>query len=991
MFVHLHSCFSLRYGTIRPERLVQLLEENGYTMAALADYHSTFALFDFIRAGRKAGLHTVAGISFRQTAGPVFHALAHHRKGFAQLAAYLSQTEASCSDPLWSDLAAMEGVSLVLPLAFFLRLDKEERQLILNNEQLMLGVRPEDLPGLGPALRPLLRQRGLISYPVVFEGEEGYQLHRLLRAIDQNTLLSKLENDSVAPAYASMPSAESLMKLYAAFPELIYNTQSLLLRCTTLDWDLDSPKNRKSFTGNARDDADLLYKLAAEGGRRRYGLRFREVERRLAAELKVIVELGFSAYFLITCDMVRYAQSRGFRHVGRGSGANSLVAYCLQITDVDPLELDLYFERFINPYRSSPPDFDIDFSWKERDEVLDYLFKRYGSHHTALLATVSTFRGRSTIRELAKVFGLPKEEIDQLIRRNAPLPGDRIGQLIYRYAAMLDGLPNHLSIHAGGVIITEEPLSTYAACMLPPKGFPTVMMDMFVAEENGYFKYDVLSQRGLGHLSDAVQMIRENRGREVDLSQTETFKSDKQINDLLEQGDTIGCFYIESPAMRQLLRKLRCRDYLTLVAASSIIRPGVAGSGMMGEYIRRHHHPGSYSYLHPRLEELLRETHGVMVYQEDVIKVAHHFAGLDLGEADVLRRAMSGKFRSADGFAMIRNKFFAHCRARGYAEETTTELWRQMESFSGYSFSKAHSASFAVESYQSLFLRTYFPLEFMTAVLNNFGGFYSSELYFHEARRMGAVIEPPCLNRSLLLNRLKGNTIFAGFVHVDQLERAFVEQFLAERLTGGPYLGLADFCARLSPRPEQLQLLIRSGAFRFTGRSKKHLYWETGLMKQAVATAPKRQAALFASEDENWALPEFRDEEVEDYYDQLELLGFPLGDPFILLDREKAGSSLRPSAELFGKPAQQISIAAYYVASKHVRTLKGEHMQFGTFLDVAGRLFDTVHFPDSIRQYPMQGRGFYLLQGKLSEEYGVFTLEVSRMSKMAVLGDPRYV
>ncbi len=281
----------------------------------------------------------------------------------------------------------------------------------------------------------------------------------------------------------------------------------------------------------------------------------------LNKELRIIDEMGFTAYFLITWDMIRYAQSRGFYHVGRGSGANSLVAYCLQITEVDPIELELYFERFLNPHRSSPPDFDIDFSYRDRDEMIDYMLKRYGKQHVALLGMYPTFQYNSIIRELGKVFGLPKAEIDQLgLKKTIE---DKIHRIILQYGKLLQNFPSAMSIHPGGILISEEPIAAYSAVHLPPKGFPTTMQDMFVAENIGLHKLDVLSQRGLGHIKECIQLVKQNRRIDIDIHDTCKFKKDPLIKEQLRTGNTIGCFYIESPAMRQLIKKLHCDNYET--------------------------------------------------------------------------------------------------------------------------------------------------------------------------------------------------------------------------------------------------------------------------------------------------------------------------------------------------------------------------------------------------------------------------------------------
>ncbi|MEZ5001339.1 MAG: hypothetical protein R2727_12235, partial [Bacteroidales bacterium] len=323
------------------------------------------------------------------------------------------------------------------------------------------------------------------------------------------------------------------------------------------------------------------------------------------------------------------------------------------------------------------------------------------------------------------VYGLPKEEIDELIANPASeATSNPITDTIFGIGNRIADFPNMRSIHAGGILVSEEPVTCYTALDMPPKGFPTTQWDMYVAEELGFEKLDILSQRGIGHIRESAEIIRENRGIDVDVHAVHRFVKDPKVREHLSSGETKGCFYIESPAMRGLLRKLRCSDYPTLVAASSVIRPGVARSGMMKQYISRFHNPDGFEYIHPVMKEQLSETFGVMVYQEDVLKICHHFAGLDLSDADTLRRAMSGKYRSKEEIRKITGRFFENCRKKGYPEDITAEVWRQIESFAGYSFSKAHSASYAVESYQSLYLKAHFPLEFIVAVINNFGGFY---------------------------------------------------------------------------------------------------------------------------------------------------------------------------------------------------------------------------------------------------------------------------
>ena len=823
--------------------------------------------------------------------------------------------------------------------------------------------------------------------PVTFLDETGFKTHKLLRCIDLNIVLGKLDAKYCAKGSEQFYTTEQLEQIFEPYPQILENTRRLVDSCeiTMHDTPLN---NRQTFTGSRAGDMKLLRKLAINGCKRRYGERNRKALERTEKELLVIDRLGFAAYFLITWDIIRYAQTAGYHHVGRGSGANSIVAYNCYITDVDPMDLDLYFERFINPHRTSPPDFDIDFSWDERDDVTDYIFKRYGKDHTALLATYSTFKGKSIIRELGKVLGLPKADIDIIV--NEPHATEKhhpFGKHIFKYGKLIEGFPNHLSIHAGGILISEEPLNYHTALQMMPKGFAVTHFDMYGAEDLNLHKYDILSQRGLGHIKDAVTLIARNQGRAVDVHDVEGIKQDLRVKQQLKSGKCIGCFYIESPAMRGLLTKLRCDNYTSLVAASSIIRPGVAKSGMMREYINRFHHPESFTYIHPIFEEHLGETYGVMVYQEDVMKIVHHFAGLDLDESDVLRRIMSGKKKSSDTFYELESKYFRNCKARGYPDALTLEVWRQVESFSGYSFCKAHSASFAVESFQSLYLKTYFPKEFMVAVINNFGGFYSTEFYVHEARMCGAKIEAPCVNNSTHLTNIYGDDIYIGFIHISSLEKKVAIQIINERQDRGDYLGLEDFVSRLDVKKDQLELLIRIGAFRFTEKNKYELMWE----KNAVHNPQLKHngtGQLFGIEAEDYDLPVLEETDYEQAFDEMELLGFPLCSPFKLLQTDFRGEV--QSLQLKNYIGRSVRMVGYLVTRKNVMTSNRKLMNFGTWLDTEGHYFDSTHFPPSLARYPFRGKGCYLLTGKVVEDFEFPSIEVTKMERLPYVMDERY-
>jgi DNA polymerase-3 subunit alpha len=981
MYLNIHSWYSFKYGTLSPEKIFETCRECGVRKIILTEINNTTSYVEMLRIAaehkNEYTLEIALGMEFRQDHQLRFVALAKNNQGFEEINRYRSHLNNE-SLPVPLRAPQFDNVFVIYPYSSGSDID-----ILRDNE--FLGIRSSQLTKfrLSPAPR---QEKMVIFHPVTFRDKRTHNIHRLLRSIDHNTLLSKLAPHQQAHTDETMIPENDLEKLFEAFPVIVQNTKRIISECT-FEATLGADKNKRSIFGTEEHDWTFLKQKAEEGFAKRYDAMDPIAHERLKRELDVIRIKDFCSYYLIAYDLVKFADSRGFDHVGRGSGANSLVAYCLGITDVDPLELDLYFERFLNTERTSPPDFDLDFSWRDRDAIYEYIFQRYTTTYACLLGTHVTLQKRSVLRELGKVFGLPKDEIDSIVEfPEEHRKRDEITELVFRYADYMKEMPSNLSIHAGGVLISEQPIYSYTSTDLPQKGYPVAHLDMHMAEDIGLHKLDVLSQRGLGHIKETVALVKFNKGEEVDVYRFNDFKKDEKVRDLLRSSRAMGCFYVESPAMRMLLGKLRCEDYLTLVAASSIIRPGVASSGMMRAYIERFHavrNGKQYESVHPMMDELMKETYGVMVYQEDVIKVAHHFAGLTLTEADVLRRGMSGKYRSRKEFERVREQFFHNCKARGYTQVVTDRVWYEIESFAGYSFAKGHSASYAVESYQSLFLKAYYPLEFMVGVINNFGGFYQTEFYFHEARMSGATIEPPCVNRSAYHTSIDGSTIYMGFIHLKSLESKVAQEIDIERTRNGPYTTLNNFLRRIELGLEQVRILIRVGAFRFTGKNKQKLLWEAMLYYSEAKVRKPSTADLFDTEPKEYPLPHFEINPIEAAFDEIELIGFPLGDPFQLLPDKNYGDT--GARELESKLKRNVSITGYLVTTKDTRTRGGHLMHFGTFLDCNGEVFDTVHFPNLVKKYPFRGRGFYAIKGKVVEDFGICVIEVAEMEKVPMV------
>ncbi len=977
MLLNCHTYYSFCYGTFSKEELLDAVLQNGYSSFVLSDINNTSACIDMAREAGDRGLKPILGIDFRNGVRQQYVGIAINNEGFRELNEHLSyhlhnNIAFDCEAP------AFNNAYIIYPSNGY------KDWALRANE--FVGISVKDVSRLAFLQVKKYLNKLVALQPVSFGDKRQLNTHRLLRAIDKNMLLSKLSVDEQGNLEEVMLTRNEMMAAYAEYPMIISNTEGILNDCRIeFVYGKFSNKNLKHYTGSASGDVAKLRSECEVGLKYRYRETSKMVLDRVEKELRIIEQMDYSAYFLINWDIITYAQHKNYYWVGRGSGANSMVAYLLRITDVDPIELDLYFERFINPARTNPPDFDIDFNWTDRDDITQYIFDRFGHHRTALVGAYNTFQKDAVVRELGKVFGLPAEEIEKLQRVDKYPNVDELGKLVLRYSKLIQGFPSHLSVHSSGILISEEPVSCYCATIMPPKGYPTAQFSMLEAEDIGLYKFDILSQRGLGKIKDAIQIIKENKNKEIDIHDIKKFKNDEKVKELLREGRTIGCFYVESPAMRMLMAKLHADDYLRLVAASSIIRPGVAKSGMMREYILRYRDAERQKKAEEELPELyniLRETYGVMVYQEDVIKVAHLFAGLTLTEADYLRRGMSWKFKQRNEFNLVREKFFANCREKKHSEKGILDIWNQIESFANFAFSKGHSASYAVESYQALYLKAHYPLEYMVATLNNGGGFYRKELYIHEARMNGGRIHAPCLNNSDLISVIKGNDIYLGLGLINEQNADIVVTAYKEREKNGEYIDVSDFIKRVPVSLEDMRLLIRVGAFNSINKNKKELLWEIySLINPQKEKETSKE--LFEVQTPKWQLPELTSNRFDDAFDEIELLGFSLGSPIDIL-KDKSPVTLT-AKELNNHINETVSIVGYLVNVKNTSTSKGERMCFGTFTDTEGRWIDTVHFPPTIKNYPFVGPGCYLLKGKVTVEFDFMSIEISEMHRLSTV------
>ncbi len=880
-FVHLHahSCYSLMRGVPFPEELVLAARRAGYDRLAVTDTDGLYGLLWFLEAARAHGLRPLVGVELTDprapgpagpcgvmpggagtagAAGDVGRAravvLARDEAGYRALCRLVT---ARHMDPRFRLADALAGLS------------GREAYVLTDAEGLLvrLAGRPHVFAELLPGrpnwrLMRLAARLGLRTVATTGAHHlhpEQRELHRLLRAIAGNRTLADLDARFLAPPAWTLAGPDEVRRLFSFAPEAVAATVEIADGCRS-DWSFTQVL-WPAFEDRAPDDSfALLRRRCREGIGRRYGdadagLSAR-IEARLAHELDVIRCKRFADMFLVVADIV----GRTGLTCGRGSAAASLVGYLLGITHVDPIRHDLYFERFLSPDRRDPPDIDVDFAWDERDEVLDYVFRRYGRERTAMIANHVCFRGRAALREVAKVHGLPDGEIGSVTKRLRGLWGwhardlsetirthpmfrglrlDEPWPRIVRLAQLLEGRPRHLSVHCGGVVVAPRRLADHAPCQTAPKGVPIVQWEKDQAEEAGLVKIDLLGNRSLAVIRDALRDVNERHGLDLRYESLDPLR-DPETRALLARGDTIGVFYVESPPMRQLQRKTGKGDFEHLVIHSSIIRP--AANAYIDEYVERL--AGKpWRPLHPRLGELLRETHGIMVYQEDVSRTAVALAGFAPAEAETLRKVLTKKSKRKLG--EYRRRFYEGALRRGLDAATVDAVWDMIMSFAGYSFCKPHSASYALVSFKSAWLKAHHPAEFLAAVLSNQGGYYSAFAYVSEARRLGLRVLPPDVNASE--DRWTGHDdwLRVGLMQIARLGRDCRDRLLAGRRRAGPFASFADFLRRVDPDPADVRTLVKAGCFDALepGATRPELIWRLLVQEAAAGRAAAGRVA----------------------------------------------------------------------------------------------------------------------------------------------------
>lgn len=1023
--LHCHSHYSFLEGLPAPAELAQTAARMGLPALALTDRIGLSGAVEFYLACKEAGIKPILGLQI-PVAPPLDLPLAQGE--LILLAASRSGWRSLCR---LSSLLLAGGAEELRPAVPFDVLESEAEGLIcltggtrgplmnafqnagrtaghrylgylrdIFNDRLYVEVhltRPEETDlaekvarGVNQFGLPLVATNDvhyLEDEPVRANGGHNplsnVDLQRLVTAIRLNRRLGELPPEACPPPGSYLTSPEEMARRSQDFRGACAVTLEVAERCQ-LELPLDQPLIPETTSQTGEDATTLLRKQAEAGALERYGVITPQIRARLDHELAVIESKGYAPLFLIMADILEHARKIGVPLSSRGSAASSLVAYCLKITSPDPLRLNLYFERFLNPARVSPPDIDTDLCSRRRDEVIQYVYGRFGADHVAMVGTVNRFRRRSALRETAKAFGLPGKEISRLVGQlpyRWHRPGRRTGespfaelmvqyphrrhQVIFFAAARLIGKPRHLSIHPGGMVITPGPLTDLVPTQLATKGVVITQFDLDAIARLGLVKIDLLGIRGLTVLGDVAEAM---RAREpglypAPLAPLEAIPDkDPATAKLLYTGRTIGCFQIESPGMRATLKQIQARTIDDVMVALALYRPGPLTGGLRDAFVRRHRGEEQVSHLHPALATLLEDTHGVVLYQEQVLRIAHELAGLSLADADLLRRAMS-HFDPGKAMETLRERFIvgAHDKS-GVPVEVAARVWELMAAFAGYGFPKAHAASYAQVAWRSAWCKAHEPAVFMAAVLANWGGYYPQSVYLTEARRMGLNLRAPHINyarRQFSLTYLEDRPVlFMGLDQVRELSHRTQTRILRER----PFHSLPDFLIRVDPRPQEAENLIRCGALDGFGsipnllQQLKEGFWQDG---QPPLFPPAEAPPV----EGDWGLK-------EKVSAQEEILGVGVeAHPLELIQQQITASEALTTVEAAGRIGERVRVAGMRFSWRRSRDQDGDFIYRMALEDLEGILevviSESVH---SRHRGIFSGKAPLLIEGEVRFE-----------------------
>ncbi len=984
-FIHLHthSYYSFLRGLPSPQELATSAVSMGMTAVGLTDHHSLSGAIEFQDACLLAGIKPILGLEVETALPPtmgsleagILTLLAMDMAGWRSLCR-ISSLLSGDTDVLPFERLAQETSGLICLsggrrglltrlVAAQQRQSAETWASKLNEifeDRLYIELQnhtAEDLE-LCVSLTTLAHRLDLptvATHDVHYLAPEQAHLQQVQTAIRLIRPLKELDPNTAAPAQANFISPQIMAERMPNFPQALEATMEIASRCQ-----LELPLGVLHFPEISLEPGitsqEVLRQKAMTGAGKLYGNITPNLMTRLEHELSVIGEYGYTSLFLIVEEILNFARKEGIPFSSRGSAGSSLVAHCLGITSPDPIRLNLYFEQFLNPARATPPDIDTDLCSRRRDEVIRFVYQRFGEDRVATVCTINRFRSRSALREVAKAYGLPTDEVSRLAdslpyrwfgpSRRGGSPEDPFTELSERYhspthqaifkdAAALIGLPHHLSVHPGGVVISPGPLTDLAPTQMANKGVIITQFDLDSIERLGLVKIDLLGIRGLTVLGDVVEIIAkeqppQNLHPEISIL-TEILETipreDAAVSQMVSQGRTIGCFQIESPGMRATLKEVKASSVDDIMVALSLYRPGPLTGGLKDAFVRRHLGKEITEHLHPAVSPLLEDTYGVILYQEQVLRIAHDLAGFSLADADLLRRAMS-HFDPGKQMQTLQEKFVSGAWVQSQVpEDIANRIWELMAAFAGYGFPKAHAASYAQVSWRSAWCKTHYPAFFMAAVLANWGGYYSQRVYMNEARRLGLKLRPPAINqaeREFSVKVLDGEPVL--FMGLDQV-RELTQRTQTSITHNRPFSSFGDFLTRADPRPVEVENLVKVGALDGFGtipgllHQLEHGGWQSG------------QLSLFSlgeSDDDDWEL-------AQKVAAQEDILGTGvIAHPLELAEAKISAAGALNTVEAAARLEQHVRVAGMRQIWRRSITTRGEFIYFMSLEDLEGML-----------------------------------------------------
>jgi len=1006
--LRVRSVYSLARGTGTPAALAERAAGYGHRRLALTDRNNLYGAFPFVEACRDWGVHPILGAEIDGPDGEAVF-LVRDAAGYARLCRLLTRR---MLDPGFTLAGA---VAREAPCAGLHVLAADPLVLAALKPLVAPGALWAELraPGASePGLRALTEAARTLDVDVVATphvttlAREDHAVHATLSAVRGNTLVARLRAGDLSHREAYFKTPAAVASLFRGHPRALRNTIRIAESCAYVP-----RRDRWIFPRLDLPDGETplgyLRALCRGGFMRRYAAgttaaHRAKAERRLEHELGVIDRLGFTDYFVIVGEIVQFAREQGIATVGRGSGAGALTAYLLGITNVDPVRYGLYFERFLHAKRADCPDIDVDLCWKRRDEVIDFVYRRYGRDRVAMISTHNTYGPRSAFREAAKAHGVAHAAVNRLCRavphgvdgsglraaiaasphgREIPLDQAPWPRILTDAQRML-GMPRHLGVHPGGMVIADRPIEDYVPLEEATKGIVVTQFEMRAIEAAGLVKMDLLGNRALSTIQETVELVAERHGVRLD---PDAFPDpDPATAAMFTRGDTLGVFQMESPGMRNLNRMLRTGDLAATIAAVALIRPGPAGSGMKERFVRCARGMEAPRYLDPRLEPVLRDTYGVPLYEEDVMRLAAAVAGLTLEDGDVFRRGLASA--GPEQRAEMGRVFRREAVRRGFAPAGARAIWEQMLQFGAFAFCKAHAAGYGVLAWQAGWLKAHYPLEYAAALMNHHAGMYDKRVHLEDIKRRGLCVALPCVNRSADAFIVDGDAVRIGLERV----RGLTERTRAALLAARPFTGVEDFLARVPAARPEAEALVLCGAFDFTGRTRPELLCTVAAGFDALRRVRNTGASgdLFSAgvarevPVARMRLPEFSP--AQRLWLEWDLLGLCTGPHPMTLFRPELPPGVLPAGEAERRPAGcRVRAAGLVAARRPVPTKNGELMQFLTLEDESGMIECTL-FPRVNSRYRglLRGLGPFLAEGRVEDTHGAPTLNVERLAAL---------